>query len=264
MRKNLYFSPAMRRGLHGGLPKAPPGEGEGGGGVAGGDDNFGGNPGGGASGAGESNNGGQDFDATSFWGNSEGGDGSDPSGESAQGGAGDGSGSSGESLQQVLTGRLESMTFGEPVFTPEIAEQINAGNFEGVESRIQTQMRNSVRNALSMMVSILKPFSEQLTEQMRGEMNNMFNSRDDSSALETMFPAAKNPAVRPMIQSIYMQALKNSKGNREKAVSQTKEMLKFAAGVSAEDLDITVNPRGAGDEGRPQTATNWLDELTVR
>jgi len=257
-RKSLYLNPAVR------MARYKNTEGEGGATQDGGADNSGGNADGGASGAGESNNDGQNFDATTFWGNSDGGSSSDPSGESAQNGGNDESGSSGGGLQQILTGRLESMTFGDPVFTDEIAEQINAGNFEGVEARIQAQMRNSVRNALSMMVSILKPFSEQLTQQMRGEMNSTFSSRDDSSALETLFPAAKNPAVRPMIQSIYTQALKNTRGNRDKAVAQTKEMLKFAADVSAEDLDISVNPRGAGDEGRPQTATNWLDELTVR
>lgn len=256
-RKSLYVNTTILRGRR--LKDAN----EGAGGTGGGD-NSGGNSGGDTNAGGESNNTGPEIDVNAFWGNSEADANGNPSGESAPGGEGDESGSSGENLQQVLTSRLESMTFGDPVFTPEIAEQINSGNFEGVEARIQGQMRNGVRNALSMMVSILKPFSEQLTQQMRGEMSNTFNNRDDSSALETMFPAAKNPAVRPMIQSIYTQALKNSKGDRTQAVKATKEMLKFAAGVTAEDLDIQVNPRGAGDEGRPQTATNWLDELGVR
>lgn len=256
MRRGHNF---IRLGLHGRLMK----DGEGEGGATGGD-NGQGNSDAGGSGDGESNNDGQAFDPKAFWGGSDSDGNPDPSGESAQGAGDDESGSSGESLQEVLTGRLEKMTFGEPVFTAEVAEQFAAGDFKGVEERIQAQMRASVRNSMSMMVQILRPFSEQLMTQAREEMQQTFTGRDNNEALETTFPAAKNPAVRPMIQGIYTQALKNAKGNRAEAVKQTKEMLKFAAGVTADDLDISVAPRGSEDSGRPAPNIDWLDELTGR
>lgn len=259
MRKGHNF---VRLGLHGRPMKI---EGEGGQTQGSGGDNGGGNSGADGSGTGESNNDGQTFDANAFWGNSDDGSSSAPSGESAQSGAEGESGSSdGQSLQEVLTGQLEKMTFGDPVFTAEVAEQINEGNFEGVEARIQSQMRSAVGNSLRMMVSILKPFAEQMTTQMREEMTQTFSSRDDNQTLEQMFPGAKNPAVRPMVQSIYSQALKNTKGDRAEAVKQTKEMLRHAAGVTAGDLDLSVHQRGADDSGAPAKSTNWLDELTSR
>lgn len=257
-RKSLFVTPTILRGR-----RLKEGEEEGG--ATGGGDNNGGNSGGSANPGSDSNNDGQTFDASAFWGNSEEGAGTNPSGESASNQPGSESGSSGgQNLQEVLTGRLESMAFGDPIFNAEIAEQINSGNFEGVEARIQGQLRNAVRGSLGLMVQIMKPFAEQLTNQMREEMSGTFNSRDDNQALETMFPAAKNPQVRPIVNSIFTQALKNTKGNRAEAVKQTKEMLKLAAGVTADDLDLSIAPRGAEDSGRPATAVNWLDELSVR
>ena len=45
---------------------------------------------------------------------------------------------------------------------------------------------------------------------------------------------------------------------------QTKEMLRFMAGESANDLGIEIAPQGAGDRGGPNRSINWLDELTGR
>lgn len=259
MRKNHFF---VRLGRHGRLMRD--GEATGGGTPAGGGDNSGGNSGAGAAASGESNNSGQEFDPSAFWGGSNSEAGSAPNGESAQPGGGNESGSSdGQGLQTALTERFESMTFGDPVFDADITQQINEGDFSGVQERFDAMGRNIVRNATSVALQIMKPMAEQIMEQMRGEMSTTFNSRDDSTALETMFPAAKNPAVRPAIQGIFDQAMKNTKGNREKAVSQTKEMLRFMAGATANDLDVSVAPRGPDDSG-PSAPINWLDELSAR
>lgn len=260
MRKGYNF---IRLGLHGRLMRD--GGGEGGATPNGGGDNGGGNSGTEGQSSGESNNNGQEFDATAFWGGSESGDGSAPNGESAQSGTGNESGSSdGASLQAALTERFESMTFGDPVFDAEIAEQINGGDFSGVQERLNLMGRNVVRSATSVAIQIMRPMAEQIMSQMRAEMSETFNSRDDSQALETMFPAAKNPAVRPVIQSIFTQALKNTKGDRTEAVKQTKEMLRFMGSTTADDLDISVAPRGSEDSGRPAQKINWLEELTAR
>lgn len=254
MRKNHFF---IRFGRHGGLMKEDtPGAGG---------DNTGGNSGAPASGGSESNNTGEAFDPATFWTGPNTQPSGAPAGESAPQGNESGGSSEGTNLQEVLTGHLESMTFGEPIFDATIAEQINNGDFTGIQSRMEASQRAAVRESLGMMVKILRPFAEQLTTQLRGEMSETFTTRDNTQALETMFPGAKNPAVRPMIQSIYDQALKNTGGNREKAVAQTKEMLKHAAGVTASDLDISVHSRGADDSGRGSNPTiNWLDELSAR
>lgn len=257
-RKQMYLTPTIMRGRRLKDDGEP-------GGAAGDENNQQGNSGSAGTPGGDSNNSGSEFDPAGFWNSQE--EGNGPS-ESAGGGTppNHGAGSSeGGGLQEALSSRLNDMTFGDPVFTAEIAEQINQGDFNGVQERLVEMQRNSVRQSLGMMVSILKPFAEQITEEMRSELRNSFTNRDNTESLEKLFPAAKNPSVRPMIQQIYDQALKNTKGDRDKAVSQTKEMLKFAAGTTAEDLDLSVAPRGADDSGRPASkAYNWLDDLTGR
>lgn len=257
-RKQLYVG--HRLGLHGRLMRDGEAQGGDNGGAAAG------NSGGAASGGSESNNTGDGFDPASFWGSSESSSGQNPSGESASDNSNPNPGSSeGQSLQEILTGRLESMTFGDPVFTAEVTQQINEGNFDGFHQRLDGALRGAVRESLGMMVQVLRPFAEQINQTIEERLSSTLTNRDNAQALESLFPGAKNPAVRPMIQSIYDQALKNTKGNREAAVKQTKEMLKHAAGITADDLDISVHARGADDSGRPANpTTNWLDELTER
>lgn len=260
-RKTLYLAPQFRRRGFNALRLLKDGEGEGGNNQSA----EGGNSDTGATGGSDSNNAGTAFDPAAFWADPNPDAGQSPSGESATGQQGEESGSSGGNLQEVLTGRLESMTFGDPVLNDDIAREINEGNFEGFQKRLEASQRNAVKHAMGMMVQILRPFSEQLTAQMRGEMQTTFNSRDNSETLESMFPAAKNKSARPVIQNIYDQALKNTKGDRASAVAQTKEMLRFLGNQTADDLDITVHPRGAEDSGRPASpTTNWLDELSGR
>lgn len=222
-----------------------------------------------ASGGSDSNNTGEKFDASSFWnGPAPAGDAA-PSGESAGGtgkesGTGGKDGQPGTGFAQQLTERLSGLTFGEPIFTAEIAEQINEGNYTGIQERMNASMQQAVRESLAMQVQILRPFAEQLMEQVRQETQQTFTSRDNKESLVTLFPAAKNPVMAKTIQPIYDQALKNSGGDRTKAVSQTKEMLRYMAGESAADLNIEIAPRGQGDRGGPTPNFNWLDELTGR
>lgn len=220
-----------------------------------------------ASGTGESNNTGEAFDAAAFWNGPAPADGVAPSGESASprspesDTSGDGQRSD---FATQLTERLDGLTFGDPIFNAEVAEQINGGNFDGVQERFTAMGRQIVRESMALQVQILRPFAEQLIEQMRGEVGQTLTNRDDSESLVTLFPAAKNPVMAKTIEPIYKQALKNAKGDRVKAVAQTKEMLRFMAGESASDLNIEIAPRGQGDRGGPTPNFNWLDELTGR
>jgi hypothetical protein len=226
-----------------------------------------GNSGGDASGGSDSNNTGASFDASAFWNGPAPAEGAAPSGESAskQGGeSGNGGNQGNNGFAQQLSERLNGLTFGDAVFNDEIAGQINEGNYSGVQDRLNAMGQQIVRESLAMQVQILRPFAEQLMEQVRNETKQTFDSRDNTESLEKLFPAAKNPAMAKTIRPIYDQALKNTKGDREAAVEQTKEMLRFMAGESAADLNIDVAPRGQGDRGGPTPNFNWLDELTGR
>lgn len=212
----------------------------------------------------ESNNTSGDFDPASFWESSGQEGGSAPSGESAGSTATSDSDTGGANLQTALTQRLESLAFGDPVMTEEIAQQINNGDFSGFQERINQSLNQAVRHALSMNVQILRPFADQIMSQVREEIGQTLSGRDDHSSLITDFPAAKNPVLAKTIEPIFAQALKNTKGDRAAAVKQTKEMLRFMSGAAAEDLDLEVAPRGSGDRGPRNQTTNWLDELTTR
>jgi len=214
----------------------------------------------------DSNNDGQSFDANAFWNGPAPAEGAASSGESAgnPGGESGNDGGEGGDFAQQLTQRLEGLTFGDPVFNDEIAGQINEGNYEGVQERLNTMSKAVVREALAMQVQILRPFAEQLMNQVREETQQTFQSRDNNESLERLFPAAKNPAMAKTIGPIYEQALKNTNNDREAAVKQTKEMLRFMAGQTAGDLDLEVAPKGEGSRGSPTQNYNWLDELTGR
>lgn len=259
-----YLSPSLARGR---MLRAPEGEGEMGspaGDSGNGGQGDGGNAGGSASGESGNNNTGTQFDPSSFWGGqSEGGD-SSPSGESAGKSSPPAGNGEGDDLRTQLTNQLTTMKFGDPIFDANIAEEINQGNFEGVQTRMEAMGRSIVQQAMAMQVQILRPLADQIMEQARSEFKQTFDSRDNTESLERLFPAAKNPVMAKTIQPIYDQALKNAKGNREAAVKQTKEMLKFMAGESAQDLNLDVAPRGQGDRGGPTPSINWLDELTSR
>lgn len=230
----------------------------------------GGNSGSPMSGESDPNNTGNAFDPDAFWNGSAPSGQSAPSGESAVRGQGE-SGANGDSgegnrsgFAQQLQEQLNGLKFGDPIFDDQIAGEINEGNYSGVQQRLEAMGQQVVRQALAMQVQILRPFAEQLMEQVRNENKQTFEQRDNTESLERLFPAAKNPAMARMIQPIYDQALKNAGGDREKAVEQTKEMLRFAAGTSAGDLNLEIAPKGQGDRGSPTPDYNWLDDLTGR
>lgn len=224
-----------------------------------------GNSGAPASGDSGPNNTGNQFDPASFWDGPAPAEGAAPPGESAGGNGGE-SGNEGnqDGFAQQLAAQLDGLSFGEPIFNDAIAEQINQGNFTGIQGRFDAMGQQIVRQALAMQVQVLRPFAESLMEQVRQETQQTFQSRDHQESLVTLFPAAKNPVMAKTIQPIYAQALKNASGDSKKAVAQTKEMLRFMAGESAQDLNLDVAPRGQGDRGGPTPSFNWLDELTGR
>lgn len=223
-------------------------------------------PGGNSSqpGSGESanNNAGEAFDASAFWG-SQSPDGSgSPGSESA---SGDDSGSDTEQLRNDLTERLNTLQFGEPVMTQEIFEAAQNGDFNGFQSALNGALGQAVRQSLGLTTAILRPFAEQILSEVRGEIQSTLRGRDDNDQLIKDFPAAQDGNVRRMIQPIFDQALRNTKGDRALAVKQVKEMMRLMTGATADDLGLNVAPRSADDSGRPPNrAVNWLDELSAQ
>lgn len=220
----------------------------------------GGNPGAGGSGESSNNNAGDGFDPATFWGSQAPGEEGSPESESA---TGDQPGS-GAGLKEELTQKLQALTFGENMMTPEIAEAFSNGDFTGFQTALDTRLRQVVNQSLALSVSVLRPFSEQMMAQVREEIRSTMGARDDSDQLVKDFPTAANPQIRPVVENLYTQALKNTKGNRPEAVKQVKSMMRLMSQSAADDLGLNVAPRTADDSGRPQTPVNWLDELSAR
>src|SRR3546814_19066665 len=94
-------------------------------------------------------------------------------------------------------------------------------------------------------------------------MQGMFEGRDDQSQLTKDFPAAADPTVGPMIQSVFNQAPKNTEGDRTKAVAQTKKMISLLARSHGRDLTLNVAPRGP-HYVPPTHVPNWAAKSKAR
>lgn len=221
----------------------------------------GGNPGTQGSGESGNNNTGTGFDASTFWGGQGSGGSGSPDSESA---SGDDSGSDTGALRDDLTERLNNLQFGDPVMNQEIFEAANNGDFTGFQSALNGALAQAVRQSLGLSVSVLRPFADQIMSEVKAEIASTLGQRDDSDQLVKDFPTAANPQIRPVVENLYKQALKNTKGDRPSAVEQVKSMMRLMSTSVADDLGLNVAPRSADDSGRPPNrAVNWLDELSA-
>jgi len=166
---------------------------------------------------------GDDAELAAFWGGSPGDDGnnSDSSDGSVDSNS---SGGTGDDSATELGNQLNQLNFG-AVFDDSVVKEINEGNFENFNTRMNSMMQQSVRQSLLMNVQIMKQFGERIIGQMREEFSGTLEGRDDQAQLIRDFPAAANPMVAPIIQQVFSQALKNAGGDRAKAVTQTKKMI---------------------------------------
>lgn len=198
-----------------------------------------------------------------FWGGSSDGDGnnSDSSGGSVDPDSSGGTGDQNDSATQ-LGEQLNNLNFG-AVFDTDIVTEINNGDFTNFNARMNTHLQNTVRQSLLMNVQVMRQYGERIMAQMREEFSGTLEGRDDQAQLIKDFPAAANPMVAPIIQQIFSQALKNSGGDRGKAVTQTKKMVRLMARNTGTDLGLNVAPRSEND-APPTPPVNWVDELMGR
>lgn len=253
-----------------------PGGGDNGGG---GGNNGGGNAGDSNGSAGNQNNDGQSFDADAFWNGS----GSDDQGNSGNGGSasggnqGSGTGNQGgnqngtgggeeKPLATQLSEQIGTLNFGESLFDDKTVQEINNGDFKGFNERVNGMLQKAVQHSLHMNVPILKQVMQKMQGGFEARIQEILGGRDDNDQLVKDFPAAANPKVRPVVDRVYQQALKNTKGNRADAVKQTKDMLSLLSTTVAGDLNLNVAPKSPGDDDRQssQSNINWVDELVGR
>ena len=259
---------------------APPGDGgAGGGGTQGGGQqggsggtqgsggtNTGGNNGqngGGDSGGG--NNTGGAFDADSFW-QSPGpsGNGSpNPQGSGSDGTNPGGSGTGGDDNQQY--GQQLGQQIGQfnpgVAMTAETLQQIAEGNPQGFNDALVNAQRSTLQQGLQMTVGIM-----QIMAEMDRRMSTRETNRDNTAALETAIPIAKQPGMQPIVNAVFAQALTRSGGDRTKAIAMTKQMMQNMHGnMQGDGTGLDIPPANSGSSGRDQTQSpiNWLESLTT-
>jgi len=263
----IRMTPAERKA--GRLMRAPDHTAGGGDSGAGGD-NPQGNAGGSASQTPAGDNAGQSFDPASFWQSPPSESQQSPSGGSADSGTQGGgtpaaqpAADQGTQIGQRFAQQLEQMAF-QPVFTQETANQIADGNLDGINSAMVQSHRESVRNAVTMSAQLMQTYGQHLMAQVEARIQEHFGSRDDDASLMKEFPqAAADPGIRPMISSIYKQALGHTKNNREAAIAMTRDMLKYVAKGAGTELGINDAPGNSGDNISPG-ALSLVEDLMSR
>lgn len=211
-------------------------------------------------------NAGTKFDPMAFW-NSSDGDKTDsaPSGEST---AKD-SAPSGQQQQQVpanpaetLAASIQSLKFA-PVMNDAAIAELAEGKTDAFHAQLESFGKEVTQASIRNMIPIIAQIRDQLREEFKSEMSGTLKSRDNAADLEAAIPSAKNPAVRPIVDSIFNRAMTVTKGDRKAAIDMTKEMLRLQSTTLGEDIGLPA--RTAGDnESLVPSKTNWLEELAGR
>lgn len=230
----------------------------------GGTDNTQGNSGAGTNDSGGTNNTGGENTFETFWEEPESPKGKSPSGGSADSNSGSSGDEAGSNYGKELMTQLGGLDFGGQVFTPEIAEQIANGDLKGANERFQQQQRMGVQHALVMSAQLMQKYGDSLMTRVKNEIQTALGGEKNTDTLLSNFPAAKNPAIRPMIQGVFDQSMKHTGGNRDKAVAMTKDMLKFMGQAAGAEMDINRAPTNAEDSYNSQSATDLVKELLGR
>lgn len=234
-----------------------------GGSTGGGDgNNGGGNNGQSGNDSTNQNNGGQPLDLNAFWNGEPDKEGAPPSGESDGKPASSGSSPNPNPNPQPNIGeQIQAMNFGD-FMTPDVIEQMGNGDMTGFNTGIQNFGQTVMRQTLALSVGIMKQLREQIFAEVDGKIEGRVTGDRQYDALVAAIPSAGKPEMGPTIKNIYARALTNSKGNVDKAIEQTKQVLQLQAEAFGGDLGLNVAPKGPADYTPPKT-TNWLESLAA-
>jgi hypothetical protein len=224
-------------------------------------------------GTGDANNNGQRPELAAFWESpAAGATGGTPSGDSASSGtpaAGQptnqpgGPQQEGQDFGRQLAERITALTF-QDLFTPEAAAQIAEGNFTGINGGLQNLGRETVRQSIAMNVQLMQRFGEGMIARVQSMIQDSLGGRDNEQTLLEAFPSARDPAARPLIQSVFDQALKHTGGDRVKAVTLARDMLKIVGSTAAADFGLNTPPAAGEDTYGGQGESRLVQELLSR
>lgn len=149
-----------------------------------------------------------------------------------------------------------------PALTQDMFAAAAEGNMEPINKSIQETVLSAVKASMQVMIPVLRQFETEMEARNLKNVDGKLTQTSQDSALAAAIPQVKDPTAGPMIRNIYSQALKNTKGNTDEAIKQTKEMMRITSIGMGGAVDLTLAPsdpnsRGGGGE------TNWLESLMV-
>lgn len=162
-------------------------------------------------------------------------------------------------LGQELSGMIQSFAPA-PAFTKETAEKIAAGDLDGVNQAFQAQHQAVLKQSVVATAKIVETMLARQEANFEARIQKALGNKDNEVALESHFPAAKDPAYRPIVQRVFDQALVNSKGDRNKAIEQTKGMLAAFGNASG----LTTPPGDPSSRALESRSKSLVDELLGR
>jgi hypothetical protein len=230
--------------------------------------NSGGNNGSGGGDSNPQNNSSQPDPFDGFW--SSGGEtsGSSPTGDAATSGDSSSTGrTQGDqgtkpNRGQELVQRLDNFPVAE-VFTREVAEAMNQGDFKGANTTIEKNIRSAMKEVFSTNVGLMRDFAEVMTSQVKEMIDGAIGTQKNHDALLEAIPRAGDKRFGPVIRQVYDQALNRNKGDTAKALTETRSFLQLMSRETSQDLGLDVAPHDP-HAAPPTRAINWLEELTAQ
>lgn len=196
-------------------PDHPLDDADAGGTQTGAEDNRGGNSGESETGENTEDNTSQDTELKGFW---------DAKPDEGASGESEEDKQASQELGQKLGGLIQGFQ-GPEVFNKEIADAIADGDLTKVNEALANRDQAILKHSAVVAAQLVGGLMDRMTKDFEARIQRALGNKDAEITLETHFPLAKDPAMRPMVQRVWDQALVNSKGDKQKAIRLTRGML---------------------------------------
>lgn len=206
---------------------------------------------------GQQSNAGQPFDPASFWAS----DGNDDAGDDSNNDGSD----EGKELGTQLVSQIQAFKPKADVFTAEALEKMASGDLTPLNEAIAESHRAGMTQMLGITAQLLKRFETHIEgrfESLVGKrLNESQTNQRDERVLSENFKGYADPAVKPVIQGVWNQALRHTKGDRKAALTMTQGMLQAMGKAGKDDMGFSNfrNPDDNLDEGPSRLVQELLE-----
>lgn len=198
--------------------------------------NEGGNPAPDSNAGGDANNAGQALNPEQFW-----------TGQPNDGGSND-SEISAEEFGRGIAQEIANYQ-GVEIFTPDIAAQVAQGDLAGVNQAMQAMQRQAIQQAVVIATNIMRRGLADVESRFDTRVQSHLGSEKNQQALMEEFPSMRDPAMAPVIQGVFAQAMIHTKNDRTKALEMTRGMLRVMGKSGSKDFGISDPPQSQENPG---------------